>query len=56
MHIIGLQTVHTFSKTFSCFGAETPLSGSLKYVGVPEPTYQFSNTMSNIEIFKILQF
>jgi hypothetical protein len=55
MHKICLQTVHRFSKTFSCLGAETPSSGSLKNEGVPEPIYQSRNSMSNIEIFKILK-
>lgn len=55
MHIIGLQNLHRFSKRFSCLGAETPLSGSLKNEGVPKLIYQSRNIVSSIEILKILK-
>jgi hypothetical protein len=55
MHKIGLQTVYRLSKTTSCFGADVPSSGSLKYEGGPEPIHQSRNTLSNIETFKILK-
>ena len=40
MHITGLQTAHTVLKTPTCFGAEVPSSGTLKYKVVQAPIHR----------------
>ena len=40
MHTVGLQTVHKLLEAATCFGAEAPSLGSLKYRVMSAPVYQ----------------